>query len=57
MKDLEESVEQQGQYSRQNCSLIHSVEENSNKDTDKLVSNVVNKDLEIDLTTKPHHGL
>ena len=35
-KVLEESIDQQEQYSRQNCLLIHSVEENSNEDTDKL---------------------
>ena len=49
-KVLEESIDQQGQYSRRNCLLIHGVEENSNEDTDKLVLNIVNNDLEIDLT-------
>ena len=29
---------------------MHGVEENSNEDTDKLVLNIINKDLEIDLT-------
>ena len=49
-KVLEETVGQQGQYSCQNCLLIHGVEENSNADTDKLVLNIINNDLEIDLT-------
>ena len=49
-KELEESVGQQGQYSRRNYILIHVVEENSNEDTDKLALNVRNNDLEIDLT-------
>ena len=49
-KVLEESIDQQEQYSRQNCLLIHSVEENSNEDTDKLAWNIINNDLEIDLT-------
>ena len=49
-KFLEESIDQQGQYSRRNCLLIHGVEENSNEDTDKLVLNIINNDLEIDLT-------
>ena len=49
-KVLEKSVDQQGQYSRRNCLLIHGVEENSNEDTDKLVLNIINNDLETDLT-------
>ena len=49
-KVLEESIDQQGQYSRRNCLLIHGVEENSNEDTDKLVLNIINNDLGIDLT-------
>ena len=48
-KVLEKSIDQQGQYSRRNCLLIHSVEENRNEDTDKLVLNIKN-DLEIELT-------
>ena len=47
-KDLEESVDQQ--YSRRNCLLIHGVEEIRKEDTDKLVLNVINNDLENDLT-------
>ena len=49
-KVLEESIDQQGQYSRRNCLLIHGVEENSNEDTDTLVLNIINNDLKIDLT-------
>ena len=48
-KVLEESVDQQWQYSCLNRLLIHSVEESSNEDTDKLLLNIIN-DLEIDLT-------
>ena len=44
------NIDQQGQYTRRNCLLIHGVEENSNEDTDKLVLNIVNNDLKIDLT-------
>ena len=47
-KVLEESIDQQRQYSRRNCLLIHGVEENSNEDTDKLVLD--KNDLEINLT-------
>ena len=48
-KDLEESLDHQGQYSCWNCILIHRVGENSDEDTDKLLLNVINN-LEIDLT-------
>ena len=47
---LEESIDQLGQYSRRNYLLIHGEEENSNKDTDKLVLIIINNELEIDLT-------
>ena len=47
-KVLKESIDQQGQYSCQNCLLIHDVEKNSNEDTDKLVLNI-NNGLEINL--------
>ena len=43
------SVDQQGQYSRWNCSLIYGVEDNSNEDTDKLALNITNDYLKIDL--------
>ena len=43
------SVDQQGQYSRWNCSLIYGVEDNSNEDTDKLALNIMNDYLKIDL--------
>ena len=33
IKDLEESNDQAGQYSCQNCLLMHDVEESSNEDT------------------------
>ena len=43
------SVDQQGQYSRWNCSLIYGVEDNSNEDTDELALNITNDYLKIDL--------
>ena len=54
-KGVEESIDHQGQYSRQNCLLIHGVEENSSEVTDKLVFNVINNDLEIGLTEVAIH--
>ena len=49
-KVLEESIDQKGQHSRRNYLLIYGVEDNSNKDTDKLVLIIINNELEIDLT-------
>ena len=49
-KVLQDSVDQKGKYSLQNCLLISGVEENSNEYTDKLVLNSINIDFEIDLT-------
>ena len=46
-KVLEESIDQQRQYSCRNCLLIQGVEVNSNKDTGKLVLKIINNDLEI----------
>ena len=37
------------QYSRQNCILIHDVEENRNGDTDTLPINIINKHLRLDI--------
>ena len=54
-KGVEESIDHQGKYSRQNCLLIHGVEENSSEVTDKLVFNVINNDLEIGLTEVANH--
>ena len=49
-KVLEENIDQQGQYYRRNGLLIYGVEENNNEDTDKIVLNIINNDLENDLT-------
>ena len=56
-KVLEESIDQQGQYSRRNCLLIHGVEENSNEDTGKLVLNIINNNLEIEVAIDRTHRL
>ena len=39
------SVDQQGQYSRWNCSLIYDVEENSNEDTLHIMNDYLKTDL------------
>ena len=39
----------QEQYSRRNCLLIHGVKEDANEDTDKLVFQFIQNDLEVDV--------
>ena len=45
----EERIDNHEQYSRRNCLLLHGIEETNNEDTDKLVLDVINKDLNIDM--------
>ena len=42
-------VDKQEQYSRQNCLLIHGVEENQNEDTNTLSINIINEHLGLDI--------
>ena len=42
-------VDEQKQYSMQNCLLIHGVELNRNKDTDTLSVNIINEHLGLDI--------
>ena len=39
----------QEQYSRRNCLLIHGVKEDANEDTDKLLFQFIQDDLEVDV--------
>ena len=47
--NLSVQVDKQEQYSRQKCFLIYGVEENWNKDTDTLSTNVINEHLGLDI--------
>ena len=49
VSNLSVQGDEQEQYSRQNCILIHGVEENRNGDTDTLPINIINKDLRLDI--------
>ena len=48
---LSSLVDRQKQYSRRNCILIHCVKENQNEDTDEIVIN--KKESEMDLEISP----
>ena len=49
LENAEKRLEDQEQYSRRNCLLLHGIEETDKEDTDQLVLDVINKDMEIDL--------
>ena len=49
VSNLSVQGDEQEQYSRQNCLLIHDVEENRNEDTDTLSINIINEHLGLDI--------
>ena len=49
VSNLSVKVDEQEQYSRRNCHLIHSVEENQNEDTETLSINTINEHLGLDI--------
>ena len=50
VNELTTAIEKQEQYSRRNCLLLHGIQENTNEDTDKLSLDMVNNNLQLDLT-------
>ena len=49
ISNLSIQVDEQEQYSRWNCLLIHGVEENRNEDTDTLSINIIKDHLRLDI--------
>ena len=49
IKSLDEKIDEQQQYSRRNCLLIHGIKEEKDEDVEKLVMDVVNTKLEAGL--------
>ena len=49
VSNLSVQGDEQEEYSRQNCLLIHGVEENRNEDTDTLSINIINKHFRLDI--------
>ena len=49
VSNLSVQVDEQEQYSRRNCLLIHGVEENQNEDTDTFSINIINEHLGLDI--------
>ena len=50
VKNLEKKADDQEQYSRRNCLLIHGLTETTTEDTDKMVLDVVNNKLNIKMS-------
>ena len=47
---LSSLVDRQEQYSRRNCILIHGVKENRNEDTDEVVINKIESEMDLDIS-------
>ena len=50
VKNLEKKADDQEQYSRRNCLLIHGLTETKTEDTDEMVLDVINNKLNIELS-------
>ena len=47
---MEESIDSQQQYSRRNCLLLHGIEETKGEDTDNIVLEVLNNDMDLNIS-------
>ena len=52
IEDLEDEIDDQQQYSRRNCLLLHGIEEKQKEDVEGLVMDVLDKKLETGVTKK-----
>ena len=52
VKNLENQLDHQEQYSRRNCILIHDITETQNENTDDISLRTINEHLELELTEK-----
>ena len=52
LKDFTEQVDQQEQYSRRNCLLIHGMTEGNQENTDYLALEIFRENLDIELTQR-----
>ena len=46
---MEQSIDDQQQYSRRNCLLLHGIEETKGEDTDNIVLEVLNNDVGLNI--------
>ena len=52
VKNLENQLDRQEQYSRRNCILIHGITETQDENTDDISLRTINEHLELELTEK-----
>ena len=46
---MKESIDAQQQYSRRNCLLLHGIEETKGEDTDNIVLEILNNDMDLNI--------
>ena len=56
VKNLENQLDRQEQYSRRNCILIHGIAERKDENTDDISLRTINEHLELELTEKELDG-
>ena len=47
---MEQSIDDQQQYSRRNCLLLYGIEETKGEDTDNIVLEVLNNDMGLNMS-------
>ena len=52
IEKLEKLQDQQEQYSRRNCLLVHGIAEEKEEITDKVIINTLNETLDLDITLR-----
>ena len=57
VKNLENQLDRQEQYSRRNCILIHGITETQDKNTDDISLHTINEHLELELKNVVGFGL
>ena len=50
LEKMEQSIDDQQQYSRRNCLLLHGIEETKGEDTDNIVLEVLNNDMGLNMS-------
>ena len=50
LRKMEESIDSQQQYSQTNCLLLHGIEETKGEDTDNIVLEVLNNDMDLNIS-------
>ena len=52
LDDQDKRLDDQEQYTRRNCLLLHGVKEEKNEDTDQLAVDIMNKDVDVEISEK-----